>query len=260
MVTPSQVALITGAANVVGERIARELLGRDWVTIVQGADGEEVSAAAEALSAAAEAPGQVAAFRADLADADDRERLVEFVLDEFGRIDLLVCAESGPPASEDLLELTQQAYAQVMEACVTGPLFLVQHVANEMVRLTEAGQVEAGKIVLVNSIGAYTTSTDRTAHCLAAAAAAMLTRLLADRLSEHGINVYEVRAGLISTGGSDEVHARYDRLIHEGLTPIRRWGRPQDIALAVVAVAENMLPYSTGEVINVDGGFHLRRL
>ena len=145
MANASQVAMITGATNVVGERIARELLGRGWTTVLQGADAQELSAAAEALSAAAEAPGRVAGFRADLADADDRERLVEFALDEFGRIDLLVSAEPGPPASEDLLELTQQAYSQVMDACITGPLFLVQHVANEMVRLAEAGQVEAGK-------------------------------------------------------------------------------------------------------------------
>ena len=88
----------------------------------------------------------------------------------------------------------------------------------------------------------------------------MLTRLLADALGEHGINVYEIRAGLISAGAGDEVHARYDRLIAQGLTPILRWGRPQDVALAVAAIADDLLPYSTGEVINVDGGFHLRRL
>ena len=117
------------------------------------------------------------------------------------------------------------------------------------------------RALILSTVGGIATSfTDRPAHCLASAATAMLTKLFADALGEYGVNVYEVCAGLISARGGDEVHARYGRLIEEGLTPIRRWGRPQDIALAVAAVAEGLLPYSTGEVINVDGGFHLRRL
>ena len=197
---------------------------------------------------------------AELTVGRDREQLVELVLEEFNRIDLLVSCPAGPSIRQGLLELIQDHYEHVQEAYVTAPLFLSQIVANEMVRLTESGAVEAAKIVFVNAIGAYTSFTDRPAHCLASAATAMLTKLFADALGEYGINVYEVCAGLISARGEDEVHARYGRLIEEGLTPIRRWGRPQDIALAVAAVAEDLLPYSTGEVINVDGGFHLRRL
>ncbi len=88
----------------------------------------------------------------------------------------------------------------------------------------------------------------------------MMTRLFADRLGEHGINVYEIRTGLVSAGAGDPAHSRYDSLISEGLTPLRRWGRSGDVARAVAAVAEGLLGFSTGEVINVDGGFHLRRL
>ena len=260
MAASNQVALITGADNAVGERIARELLHRGWSTVIQAEDADALAAAADQLAGAADRSDQILALPANLLYGDERDRLAEAALDEFGRIDLLVAAQSGPGPSEDLLEMTEQAYREVTDACVTGPLFLAQLVANEMVRLTEAGDIEAPKIILINSIGAYTTSTDRTAHCMAGAATAMLTRLLADRLSEHGINVYEVRTGLISAGGDDEVHAHYNQLIHEGLTPIRRWGRPQDVAMAVLAIAEGLLPYSTGEVINVDGGFHLRRL
>ncbi len=260
MADSNQVALIIGATNAVGERIARELLLRDWVTVLQDQSARELETTADELGASAGRPEQIAAVPADLAVSEDRERLVETALEEFGRIDLLIHAESPPPAREDLLEMTETVYRQVTEASVTAPLFMAQRVANEMVRLTETGQIEAAKIIFINTIGAYTTSTDRAVHCLAGAARAMLVRMFADRLSEYGINVYEVRLGLVSTGGTGEIHERYDRLIHEGLTPLRRWGRPQDVAQAVLAIAEGMLPYSTGQVINVDGGFHLRRL
>ncbi len=260
MAEQEQVALITGATEPIAQSIARELTRRNWTVLLQGDDEGELQAAVEHVAVLAGRDGQVASQRADLTAAAEREQLVEFVLEEYGRIDLLANVPAGPAAYQGLLELGEEAYLEVMDAYVTASLFLMQLVANEMVRLVEAGQIEAPKIVLVNSIGAYTTSTDRAAHCLARAAMAMLTRLFADRLSEHGINVYEVRSGLISAGGGDDVHARYDQLIADGLTPIRRWGRPQDVALAVVTIAEDLLPYSTGEVINVDGGFHLRRL
>jgi len=255
-----RVALIADGTGPVGQRIARELIGRDWTVVLQGPQAEALQQAAESLTEDSDRDRQVAACPADLGLPADRDRLVEFVLDEFERIDLLVTVPEAPLAAEDLLELTDATADAALATHVTGPLFVIQGVANEMVCLVEAGQIEAPKIVLVNSLAAYTTSTDRAASALGAAGAAMLTRLFADRLAEHGINVYEVRAGLISTGGTDAVHARYNQLIHQGLTPIRRWGRPQDIALAVAAVASDLLPYSTGEVINVDGGFHLRRL
>ncbi len=280
-----QVALLAGAEEPIAHSIARELIRRDWSVLLAGGQEQALRAAAEQLAPLAAREGQLASYRAELTSPAEREQLVEFALDEFGRIDMLVVvpagsedrgahpqARQGGTGAPDLLELSEEAYHQVLASYLTAPLFLSQLVANEMVRLAEAGEIEAAKIVLINSIGAYTTSTDRAAHCIARAGTGMVTRLLADRLSEHGINVYEVRAGLISSPAEEPrgpagpagigqlVHARYDRLIEEGLTPIRRWGRPQDVALAVAAIAEDLLPYSTGEVINVDGGFHLRRL
>jgi NAD(P)-dependent dehydrogenase (short-subunit alcohol dehydrogenase family) len=139
-------------------------------------------------------------------------------------------------------------------------MFLAQRAANEMIRLIEGGSIDGGKIVFLGNISAYTTSGDQGLGCLNAAGTAMLTRLFADRLGEFGINVYEVRAGLMATSRAEPGHAQYDRLIREGLTPIRRWGRPADIARAVAAIAADELAFSTGQVINIDGGFHLRRL
>jgi len=135
--------------------------------------------------------------------------------------------------------------------------------ARWMIETRQAGSSAASyspKIITVSSISAYTASTNRGDYCVAKAALSMLTPLYATRLAEHGICVYEIRPGIIATDMTEPVKGKYDRLIAEGLTPIQRWGTPEDVAKAVVALAEGALPFSTGEVINVDGGFHIRRL
>ncbi len=116
------------------------------------------------------------------------------------------------------------------------------------------------KIVTISSISAYAASTNRGDYCISKAALSMLTPLYASRLAEHGINVYEIRPGIIATDMTGPVKEKYDKMISEGLTPIQRWGTPEDVGKAVAALAQDMLGFSTGEVINVDGGFHLRRL
>ena len=116
------------------------------------------------------------------------------------------------------------------------------------------------KIVTISSISAYTASLNRGDYCIAKAALSMLTPLYASRLAEHGVNVYEIRPGLVATDMTSAVKEKYDRLIADGLTPLQRWGTPEDVGKAVAAIAQDLLPFSTGEVINVDGGFHLRRL
>jgi NAD(P)-dependent dehydrogenase (short-subunit alcohol dehydrogenase family) len=116
------------------------------------------------------------------------------------------------------------------------------------------------KIINISSLSAYTASTNRGEYCVAKAALSMLTPLFAARLAEHGINVYEIRPGIIATDMTQPVKERYERLIAEGLTPIQRWGTPEDVGRAAAAIAQDLLPFSTGEVLNVDGGFHIRRL
>ena len=142
-----------------------------------------------------------------------------------------------------------------------GPFFLTQLVAQWMIKMAGAGQGGAApKIVTISSISSYTASVNRGDYCIAKAALSMLTPLFAARLAEHGVNVYEIRPGIISTDMTSAVKAKYDQLIDGGLTPLKRWGTPEDVGKAVAAVAQNLLPFSTGEVINVDGGFHVRRL
>ena len=141
-----------------------------------------------------------------------------------------------------------------------GPYFLTQRVANEMIRLMGDKQIPRGRVVFVTSMSAYTSSTNRGEYCLSKAGLSMAVALYADRLAEFGIPVLEVRPGIIATDMTSVVKERYDRLIGEGLLPLRRWGQPEDIGRAVAAVARGDLDYSTGTVINVDGGFCLRRL
>lgn len=260
----SRVALVTGGTTALGQASALELARRGWSVVLQHAEGEDAQAALGELKAAAGAEGrqiEAAARQADLGNSAGREQLVEYVLETFERIDMLLNAATTPPTTgEDLLEMNEDSLRGAIDATLTGTFFLTQLVAREMVRLVEAGQIENPRIVTINSIGAYTTSADHGPQCLSRSALAMITRLFADRLGEHGINVYEIRAGIVKTSHSDSAYTQYDELIQQGLTPLRRWGRPRDVARAVAAIAEDLLDFSTGEVLNVDGGFHLRRL
>jgi NAD(P)-dependent dehydrogenase (short-subunit alcohol dehydrogenase family) len=220
-----------------------------------------VAAANETVRLVKAAGGRGIGIQADIANAYDRDRLVSDTLRRFGRLDLLVNnAGMAPRQRLDILETTEASYEQVMDVNLKGPFFLTQRVANQMIELLKQGVAVEPKIVNVGSISAYTSSPNRGEYCLSKAGMGMLTALYADRLAEYGINVYEVRPGIIATDMTSGVQDKYDRLISEGLTPIRRWGQPEDIGRAVVAIAAGYFPFSTGEVINVDGGFHLHRL
>jgi 3-oxoacyl-[acyl-carrier protein] reductase len=255
----NRVALVTGASRGIGRGIALALAERSWTVVVNYHSHAE--AAAETVQLVEDAGGRGIAVQADVTDAADRERLVAGTLERFKRIDLLVNnAGIAPRQRVDILETSEASYDEVMAVNLKGPFFLTQRVTKAMIELLEAGVVERPKIVNIGSLSAYTSSPSRGEYCLSKAGVAMMTALYADRLAEYGINVYEVRPGIIDTDMTRVVKGKYDRLIGEGLTPIRRWGQPRDIACAVVAIAEGYLPFSTGEVINVDGGFHLRRL
>ena len=252
-------ALVTGAGRGIGRGIALGLAERGWAVLVNYRSDTE--AAAETARLVAQAGGRGAAVQADISDPADRARLVAGTLERFGRIDLLVNnAGIAPRRRADILEVGEASYDEVMAVNLKGPFFLTQRVAKAMIDLVETGTIERPKIVNVGSLSAYTSSPSRGEYCLSKAGVAMMTALYADRLAGYGIQVYEVRPGIIATDMTRVVEKKYDDLIAQGLTPIRRWGQPDDVARAVVAIAEEYLPFSTGEVINVDGGFHLHRL
>lgn len=255
----NRIALVTGGSRGIGRAILLALVRQGWSV---GFCYHAAEAAANSvLNEIKQAGGQALAVQADLRNSEDRRRLIEKVLDQFQRIDLLVNnAGMGPRKRVDLLELSEASYDEVMQTNLKGPFFLTQAVAREMILLRQKGIIQQAKIINIGSISAYTSSYQRAEYCLSKAGVGMMTNLFAERLAGEGILVYEVRPGIIETDMTAVAHDKYDELIQGGLLPISRWGQPEDVARAVVALAEGYLPYSTGEVINVDGGFHLRRL
>lgn len=260
-------SLITGASRGIGRGIALELarLGHDLVVNYAG-NVEAAQKTAGDCVAAAKAAGktiQAEICQADISIGVDRAKLISFTQEKFGRLDLLVNnAGVAPSVRADILEAGEESFDRLISINVKGPYFLTQLVAKWMIELVQGSmsKVQRPKIVTISSVSAYTASTNRGDYCVSKAALSMLTPLFAARLAEHGINVYEIRPGVIATDMTGAVKEKYDKLIADGLTPIQRWGTPEDIGRAVAAIASDAFPFSTGEVINVDGGFHLRRL
>lgn len=273
------VALITGSSRGIGRGIALELARMGMDVVVNYASNKEAAekTAADCVEAA-RATGKVVRAeicKSDISLADDREELVDFTKKSFGQLDLLVNnAGITSIGRTDVLEASEENFDRLMAINLKGPYFLTQQVAKWMIEQAGIPGTSAEtfdrpsapavpyrpNIVTISSVSAYTVSTNRGDYCMAKAALGMLTKIYATRLAEYGINVYEVCPGVIASDMTAPVKEKYDRLIGEGLTPIARWGTPEDVGKAVVAIAQGLLPFSTGEVINVDGGFHLRRL
>jgi NAD(P)-dependent dehydrogenase (short-subunit alcohol dehydrogenase family) len=200
-------------------------------------------------------------IKCDVTSREDRENALKAIREEFGRIDCLVNnAGVAPNVRADVLEATEESYDRVMDINLKGPYFLTQAVANWMIEQKADRPDDWMCIVNISSCSAYTASPSRGEYCISKAGISMFTKLYAARLAGEGIGVYEIRPGIIATDMTSAVKEKYDKLIGEGLTPIQRWGQPQDVANAAGACARGDLKFSTAEVINVDGGFHLRTL
>lgn len=240
----SKVALITGGSRGIGRGIAEYLNEKGFsvaITSRREADGD--------------AQKKFLCIVADNASAEARQKAVDETLARFGRIDILVNnAGIAPRVRADLLEMEEDSMRELLDVNLVGPFFLTQLVAKHMI---EKG---GGTIINITSMSSYTVSVNRGEYCVSKAGLSMMTQLFAVRLAEHGIPVYEIRPGIIATDMTSKVKDKYDALIANGITPIKRWGYPEDIAKAVYALSLDLLPFSTGEVINVDGGFHLQRL
>lgn len=241
-------ALVTGAAGGIGFATVKRLLA-EGIAVV----GMDI------LPQMPQTPdGEFTYVSGDLSKAADRARAVETALDVYGRIDILVnVAGVAPRVRADLLEMTEESYDFVMNINTKGTLFLTQAVANRMIQ--NEGDCK-GMIINISSMSAYTSSTNRGEYCISKAGVSMITTLFADRLAAYGIPVNEIRPGIIATGMTATVQEKYDRLIDGGLLPIKRWGKPEDIAAAVWTLCSGALPYVTGQSIDVDGGFHIQRL
>jgi 3-oxoacyl-[acyl-carrier protein] reductase len=255
----SPVAIVTGGARGIGRGIALELAKNGYDLVIS--DIANLESAEEARGLIQDMGQNCLVVQGDVAKAEDRARLIETVRSELGRLDLLVNnAGVAPKERKDILEASEESYERVLKINLQGPYFLTQLAANWMVEQRKSDADKFLAIVNISSISAYTSSPGRGEYCISKAGVAMMTQLYADRLAEYGINVYEVRPGIIATDMTSGVKAKYDKLIGEGLLPIKRWGKPSDIARAVTALARGDFAYTTGTAIDIDGGFHMHRL
>src|SRR5256885_3874808 len=225
----SKVALITGASRGIGRGIALALAGERFQCVINYAAN---AAAAEEVKRLIESQGgRAVSVQADVSTGDDRRRLVDESFAAFGRVDLLVNnAGVAPAVRADLLEATEESFDRLININLKGPYFLTQLVARDMLKKNGTGTVFSPQIVNITSVSAYAASVNHGDYCIAKAGLAMMTQLYAARLAEHGINVYEIRPGIIATDMTGPVKAEYDELIEKGLTPIRRWGQTEDVA------------------------------
>jgi NAD(P)-dependent dehydrogenase (short-subunit alcohol dehydrogenase family) len=251
---PSPVALVTGGSRGLGRGICLELARAGYALAINYAGNEEAARETQRLAG----PAPTLLVQGDVGRPADRDRLVDDTLAAFGRIDVLVNNAGITSVGRlDILEATRESWERVLAVNLEGPFFLAQRVAREM--LARRDQLRDPAIVNVSSLSAYSVATNRGDYCVSKAGLAMVTQLFALRLAEAGIRVYEVRPGVMETDMTAAAHERYTRLIGEGLTPIRRWGTAEDVGKAVVALVTGAIPFSTGEVVNVDGGFHIRK-
>ncbi len=255
----ARVAFVTGSARGIGKGVALCLAKRGWNLAINYVSSKD---AAETTAQECQSHGvESCVIRADVGDTQSHEAVIEEIHSKMGRIDLLVNnAGIGVKQRMDLLDASTESFDQLINTNLRGPYFLTQKMARYFIAQQKKLSEYQPKIIFVTSISAYTSSPMRGEYCVSKAGLSMATKVFADRLAENGIPVYEIRPGVIQTDMTSVVKDKYDALIAGGLTPIKRWGQPEDIGQAVIALAEGLFPFSTGDVFNVDGGFHLHRL
>ena len=252
------VAMVTGGARGIGLAVSRRLQSDGFCLSILGTKPPEALSDAWA---GLEQAGPAVYTQGDLSQSEDRARYLDRTMEQFGRVDLLVNnAGVAPLVRADVLEMSEESYDRVMAINLKGPDFLSQLVARQLQRQPGRPDGLRGTIVVISSVSANTVSLSRAEYCLSKAGLGMLTQILAARLAEDGILVYEVRPGIIQTDMTAGVRPVYDQQIAAGVFPLRRWGPPGDVAAAVALLASGQLRYSTGECLHVAGGCPIRRL
>jgi NAD(P)-dependent dehydrogenase (short-subunit alcohol dehydrogenase family) len=240
---PNGAAVVTGAARGIGRCVADNLARQGYPVVY--AD----------ISRPEDMENDAAFIKCDISSRADRGNLLKETVKRHGHVALLVNNAGVAPLQRlDILETTEESFQRLMRINLEGTFFMCQLFANQMIKQQE------GRIINVASISSYTSSVNRGEYCVSKAGISMVTGLFADRLAEHGIGVFEIRPGIIMTDMTAGVKDKYSAMIEGGLTPIKRFGQPQDIADAVNAIASGSFDFCTGQVFNVDGGFHIRRL
>ncbi len=252
-------ALITGGTRGIGLGIAIELAKAGFDLAVNGIRQE--ASVITVLNDLRKMGAKVVYFRSDVSKKEDRKKLVEGVFEQFGLVNVLVNnAGIAPPERKDILEASEESFEQVLNINLQGPYFLTQLMANRMIELKNQFPDEFFCMINVSSVSAAFASVNRGEYCISKAGVAMATKLWASRLGEFDIPVYEIQPGVIRTDMTSGVQEKYDRLFQNGLAIQQRWGMPEDVGKVAAAMATGSLPYSTGQVVKVDGGMSIPRL
>jgi len=254
-----KVALITGGSRGIGLGIATQLAKAGFDLAIDDLHDEaSVESVLEGLKTFG---GQVIYIRGDISVKEDRERMINKVLGYFGQLNILVNnAGIAPRERKDILEATEESFELVLNINLKGPYFLTQQAANHMIGLKKKDPSQFCCIINISSVSASVVSTNRGEYCISKAGIAMSTQLWAARLGEYDIPVYEIQPGVISTDMTSGVKEKYDRLFEQGMAVQKRWGTPGDIGKVAAAMCLGSMPYSTGQVVKVDGGMTIQRL
>lgn len=258
------VAFVTGASRGIGRGIVLEL-ARHGYDIVGGATGADPTNRTKGLYEVKDHVEELGVkflpVLGDIADRRDHARMIDEALNTFGAIDVLVNNAGVAPLERlDILDTTEESFDRLIRTNLRGPFFFTQDVAIQMIEQIEEGRPVRPCIVFITSISSDTASPNRAEYCISKAGLSMAAQNFAVRLAPCGVNVYEVRPGIIETDMTSGVRAKYDKLIAEGLLLQPRWGAPEDVGKAVAGLAEGYFAYSTGAVIEVGGGFGVKRL
>ena len=255
----NRVALITGGSRGIGYGIALQLANAGYDLVINGV--READAVKDQLGELEKAGVRVLYCRADISSKEDRTTMLDEINAFYGQLDILINnAGIAPRERKDILEASEESFSQLIDTNLKGPYFLTQSVARWMIAQQNERKDFNGCIINISSISAVVASVNRGEYCVAKAGVSMATQLFAVRLAEYNIPVYEVRPGIIQTDMTAGVTEKYDRLIEGGLTLQKRWGFPEDVGKAVLALVNGYLPYSTGQILNVEGGMLTQRL
>ena len=253
------VALITGGSRGIGLGIAHALVKEGYRVAINGV--RPIQQVVETLNDLKADGGEVVYCQGDIANPDERKKIVEEIKNQWGDLHVLVNnAGIAPKERKDILEADEKSYDRLMNVNLKGPYFLTQQVANWMIKQKIKNPKNPFTIINISSVSATTASVNRGDYCISKAGMSMSTKLWAARLGEYDIPVYEIQPGVIRTDMTAGVIEKYDKLIAEGLTVQKRWGKPEDLGKTVVALATGMIAYATGQIIKTDGGMTIQTL
>lgn len=250
-----KIAIVTGAARGIGFAIAKKLAENGYQTIISDVASEEI------VNEKIKDEENMEYFRCDISSEKSRQELADYIENKYKRLDLLVNnAGVAPIQRMDILETSEESFDRLMNINLKGTFFMCQKFANLMLKLKNNFKDCTPRIVNITSCSVYTSSTARVEYCVSKAGISIATKVFADRLANEGIYVFEVRPGIIMTDMTAVVKEKYQKMIDEGVTPIKRFGQPEDVANCVFAAATGLLDFGTGSALNADGGFHIQRL